>query len=244
MIKNSILVNIDFNNEAIKNKLITELYLFYRLRVFASNNGGFINKFQFTKNEKYNILPKLVKLGWISEDKKNISKYRELTKNNKNYIVRLDTTNLCDLKSFKVYLLTSIESYSLHIKDAISGGKISVEDDSDLLKVDWEDRVFGVTNKVRKIKSKEDSKLSGRVFRKDITNISGLQSSTIDRWRKTAKKNNCNTYNTTYISSKKMNTNDQYVRNYINKNKLKVYCDLVITTSCLVTNQKIGKIKK
>jgi hypothetical protein len=118
------LVNIHFNNKFVKNNL-KELYLYYKLRNFATDCGGCFASFKFTNNEKYKVLPKLEELGWVNLKELRVNRYRKVVTslNCRNRYANMDISNLSSITQFKSFLLASCEYSIVLKKEYINKGK-------------------------------------------------------------------------------------------------------------------------
>jgi len=166
--------------------------------MFASKNGGFFDGFNFSKTEKYDILPKLKKLGWVEDTK--VVKYRSIIiKNNcSNVYTNITEDHLIDIKTFKGAVLSFTEKYLLDVKKNISEGKRKKIDSlGKKVKVNW-DKLRVASKKALQIEKKIDvdgSKLViGRAFNDELCRVMNLSKSTVSRWRSESKENNFNTY--------------------------------------------------
>jgi hypothetical protein len=189
-------VNIHFNNQNTEN--INELYLYYRLRMFASRHGGCFSGFNFSKTEKYDVLPKLKALGWISGEK--VTKYRKLVIDNNCSMLYTNITedHLVDIKTFKGAMIAISEKYLLEVKHSISSGRRKKVDSlGRKVKVNW-DNLRVASKKALKTEKKIDTDGSkvilGRAFNDELCRIMNLSKSTVSRWRKESKENCFNTY--------------------------------------------------
>ena len=102
------IANIHFNNKFAKQTSL--LYLFYRLRMYCQDRGGYIRGFVFSHNEKYNLLPKLIEMGWVVDGR--VKKYRTLCRENGccSDVVAIKEEDLKSLKAFKGFLVGACES--------------------------------------------------------------------------------------------------------------------------------------
>ncbi len=158
-------MNLEFVNKFLSDKL-PELYLFCRLRLFCAKSGGKFTKFDFSKNERYNILPKLVDLGWVDIESNKINKYRTILTNadvKAQASFTLDKLLMKSLKTFKAIILATNERYLLDVKEYRKS-------EHPLLKVE-------------KIKSDGNVSIKGRVFNAELSRIMGVSIPTISRWR-------------------------------------------------------------
>jgi hypothetical protein len=213
-------VNIHFNN--LNTDKVNELYLFYRLRMFAMKNGGLFRGFNFSKTEKYDVLPKLVKLGWISGEK--VTKYRSLVLESKcsNIYANITEGHLSDIKTFKGTIISYTEKYLLDVKRSIAENK-RVKRDSlgRKVKVNW--GTLRVASKMllkteKKIDDFGCKEISGRAFNDELSRLMNLSTSTISRWRKESKDNGFNQYD---LRSLQVNDNVERGFKQVAKKRLK-----------------------
>lgn len=234
--------NIHFNNK--NTERVVELYLFYRLRMYASLNGGSFSGFNFSKTEKYDVLPKLKNLGWVKDDK--VVKYRRILNNSKcrNIYFNITEENLFDLNAFKAMLIATTEKYLLDVKQSIVDKKRIKRDSlGKKVKVNW-DKLRGTTVSLLKTKKKIDNfgntSISGRAFNSEIIRIMNISESTITRWRKHSKEKGINeylltdvTYNNSISSHQKTIFKERASRGsvFMSKGKFMKTRDLYITSS-------------
>lgn len=208
--KKSVVINLEFTNKNLSNNL-PELYLYYKLRVATVATGGWIKDFKYTNNEKYNVLPKLIKLGWATEDYKKINKYRDLVVSYRcKSKVSADITEfeLCNMETFKAYVLAINEKYLLdkkervnkQISDCLSKGKIVPKS---WIKLKGATQIELAT---KKTKGGDITTLTGRAFNDELSRLMGLGTATITRWRAKSKDNGFNLYELRNI---RVNTNHQ-----------------------------------
>jgi len=227
------LSNIHLNNKNAKD--VRGLYLFYRLRFYASAHGGSIKNFSFTKNERYNLLPKLLKKGWVKNNR--VVSYRGLCKVNDclGLWVNLDISTLKDIQTFKGWLIATFEASSLRSANRRQLGKAKIYSQRDkcFVKNDWyscgKNDEFNLTKKIG-----EDI-LSGRVYNGSISNLTGLSTRSISRWRK---------FSENKYDLKKIRSNHPY---YLDRDETKFFrdkdlvfitLDLLIYTNIKVYNNK------
>lgn len=192
-------VNIHFNNQNIKR--VPELYLFYRIRRYALNNGGWFNGFIFSHNEQYRVLPKLRKLGWIHRKQNMVFKYRSLLNrfNCLSLFTKIEDEHLITLNAFKGYLLACGESYTLNKRHKIIAGESYTKNirDNNFEKKYWDEAKHGHSMyRVKKISSTQFGNpiYIGRAFNKELCDLLECDRSTVSRWRNFSKKAGFNTY--------------------------------------------------
>lgn len=235
--ENRLVVSLHFANKHISNNL-PELYLFLKLRLYSSTRGGKYFGFKFTKNELYNILPKIEKLGWVRISDQSVVKYRKILNNcglKSTYSFSIDEYSLASLRTFKGFMLAVNEQYFL--KKGFSSLKSGLSDNS--------------VRCVSKSNEDEVSGFSGRVFNSELSSIMGVSIPTISRWRKESSDCGFNEYSLkTYIKFS-VSLNKQTFPTYIEKRfdigrchgmrsdkRSLVTKDLVITSSLNVFCQK------
>ena len=165
--------NVHFNNIFANDTV--ELYLYQRLRWYAKDRGGIISGFEFSKTEKYDVLPKLAKNGWVEGDK--ITKHRNLLVkyNCSNISVRMSEYDLLSLENFKAFLIASCEAYvvgSTEKKDRKNLNKNSVEC---WAKKKGED--LG-------LHKKNENAKNGEVLNSNLSKLMGISKSSVTRWRR------------------------------------------------------------
>jgi transposase-like protein len=174
------LVNVHFSNKFAKGTSL--LFLFYRLRWYAQGNGGYITGFKLTKNEEYNLLPKLRELGWISRNR--IVNYRNLCNKNKCYAQWVDISekDILSLDAFKGFLVSVCEASFLRssyrrrnglVKTASYRDKMYTRDRYNPGEPSWFD-----TKKIR------NGVYQGRVSNQTIAGVMGISETTVTNWRK------------------------------------------------------------
>lgn len=218
------LANVHFNN--IHAKKTTLLYLFYRLRMYAQTRGGSIIGFKFTKNEQYNLLPKLRELGWVVGDRvlnfrKVCNKYKCLAQ-----WANIDESHLKSLSAFKGYLVSTCESSFLRSSYRRSNGLVKSYNYRDKFYERNRSRV-GEPHwfDAKKIKN---GIYQGRVSNQIIAGRMGISETTVTNWRKQS----LNKYDLRKISSKI--PEHEFIKEsnfyYSKKGNTFVTVDLVITT--------------
>lgn len=197
--KDDLLVNVHFSNLNIGK--VSELYLFYRLRMYALNRGGSIKDFKFTANEKYRLLPELERLGWVKND--YVVNYRKLCNRLESVgiWVRMPDTVLSSIKAFKGFLIACSEAYILRRNNRIQErkGKVFNVKENTFEKKDW-DRRHGSAFwlKVKKISLDGVEAHMGRVYVNTLEQMMGLSKRTISRWREES----LNEYRKRYLTPK------------------------------------------
>ncbi len=175
--------NIHFNNQ--NTDKVVELFLFYRLRMYAALNGGSYLGFTFSKTEKYDVLPKLLKMGWVTKEK--VVNYRKVLNKYscKNIYFNLSEENLVDISSFKAMLIATTEKYLLDVKSSIKDKKrIKIDSLGKKIKVNWDKLRVGsraLLNTEKKIDTFGNTSVSGRAFNAEISRIMNISESTKDR---------------------------------------------------------------
>ena len=194
----SIIININFTNLFIKEHA-NELFLFYKLRVFAAKYAGSYAGFEFTKNERYNVLPKLETLGWIKDGR--VVKYRELLKVNNcaSSSYRIDAYELESIVLFKSLMLSLCETYIIHVKHNKNKMRYKSESNKQV-KVDQHWGKLSMAAKLqlqtekKKIEGSLTEGIAGRAYNAEIVRLTGLSVATITRWRREAEGAGFNKY--------------------------------------------------
>lgn len=206
--KNSVVINIEFTNKNLA-KNLPELYLYYKLRVATVATGGWVKDFIYTKNERYNVLPNLVKLGWITEDLKKINKYRDVVANcgcKSKVSADLSGFELSDMETFKGYVIAVNEKYLLDKKEKLNKQISDCLTKGKSVPRSWI-RLKGATQielATTKTKDGDITTITGRAFNDELARLMGLGTATITRWRAKSKDNGFNTYELRNI---RVNTN-------------------------------------
>lgn len=196
--KDFVAINLEFTNKNLA-KNLPELYLYYKLRVWSAPTAGWIKDFVYTKNEKYNILPNLIKLGWISADGKKVNKYRDVVANcgcKSRVAADITTYELCDIETFKGYVIAINEKYLLDKKDRINKRIKTSLAKCKPIPSSWT-KLKGATQiELVTKKTKEDVvvTITGRAFNDELSRLMGLSVSTITRWRAISNNNSFNSY--------------------------------------------------
>lgn len=181
-----IFVNVEFNN--IYASRVGLLYLFYRLRIYAMSRGGSIKGFNFSKSERYNVLPKLIKEGLVTESQ--VISYRKLCtqKQCKGVFTTMSFDDTINMDVFRGFVLATSESYILERNYRRQNNKAKKYSSSGgYQKIDWVKSGVSSWHKVKKITSGDNAgNLMGRVFAKQLSDILELSERSLSRWRKHA----------------------------------------------------------
>jgi hypothetical protein len=240
--KSELLVNIHFSNLSIRR--VNELYLFYRLRVYASSHGGAIDGFNFSSHEKYRLLPELKRIGWVKDNR--VVNYRALCNRLEavGIWVRMPYSVLESLKAFKGFLIAASEAYILRRNNRLQERKSIVYEKKShtFEKKDWVSRhgsAFWL--KVKKIDLDDVSCTIGRVYVSTLEKLMGLDKRTISRWREES----LNEYRTKYLTPGNMKSfRDQSMYFYSNKSGSLVTIDqYIISDLDLFTISKYNGIE-
>lgn len=184
LVKKDLFVNIHFNN--LYADRVGILYLYYKLRFYALDKAGSIKGYNFTKSEKYNVLPKLIKEGMVAGDR--VVSYRSLcTKLGcKGVWSSMDSEVLMDMKSFRGYLLGATECYILDRNHKRQNSRAKKYTKSlGYQQMNWVKSGGNAWHNVKKISSEDNEGcLMGRVFANRLSKVTGLSTRTITRWRK------------------------------------------------------------
>lgn len=182
-VKDSVVqVNLQFVNKFLSTNL-PELYLLCKLRLHCMDNGGSFKKFSFSKNERYNILPNLEKLGWVNVESNRVVKYRNILLSSKvdlGISFEIGNVHLQSIKRFKGFLLAINERYVLDYK-----------------------KNANYKHPLNVVNVSDDSHLHGRVFNSDLSRIMGISVPTISRWRSESIQEGFNEYD---LKSVRLNT--------------------------------------
>lgn len=203
--QDEVIMNLEFINTHLNNYL-PEVYLFSKLRLYAQSKGGSYKGFKFTKNELYNILPKLSELGWINTRSNNITKYRNIVKDlgvKSNVSFSLNDDHTMNIKVFKAYMLAVNESYLLGVKD-MKNNMLNPKgfDKRPTTPSGWHkiSKPLRTLMKVEKVSQNGLKRLRGRVFNQELSSIMGISISTIGRWRSESRDCGFNSYTLNTVS--------------------------------------------
>lgn len=184
IVKDDLLVNVHFSNLNIER--VNELYLFYRLRMYAQARGGSIKDFKLTANERYRLMPELERHGWVKGG--FVVNYRKICNRWEavGMWVRMPESALSSIKSFKGFLIASSEAYVLRRNNRLQERKSKLYNkrDNTFEKRDWVSRHgSNFWLKVKKIDLDGVNCHIGRVYVNTLEEMMGLSSRTITRWR-------------------------------------------------------------
>lgn len=93
-----------------RHKTVNDIYLWYRLRHEGRNKAGWFDINKLTKNERYKVLPKLRKKGWIHPTQNRTVRYKKLA------------GKMCTLSAsvkIPVHVLETKEKFKAFIYDAV-----------------------------------------------------------------------------------------------------------------------------
>lgn len=220
-----------------------DLFLFCKLRLYAANFGGDFSTFIFTNNELYNVLPELIKKGWVTKDKK-IVKYRKTL--NKagctNIYTELDVAYLSDLDTFKGWLIAVAEKYCLDRNHKVNSGRVKKLDrDGGKTKVDWSymgvDELSACLLKTEKIGFGDSATVSGRVFNEELVRVMGISDRSVTNWRKKTKVNTYEYKEIVFSRKKNCEMSNAMWQDRVNKRSVyrsKKYKDELVTVDMVV----------
>lgn len=189
---NSLLGNIEFVFNCSKRGRVPELYLYYRLRMYGTGRGGYLDGFDFTHHEKYTLLPRLVKFGWVrkfSAGKRSaykLSSHRKVAcaGQNTQLNVRYSEKELSSLQMFKAWLVSLAEEYSATNNYRKQQGKSKRYSHRDK---EWvREQVKGSVrnkHKITKFTKNHQQFLSARVSNSFVGGLLGVSERTVSSWR-------------------------------------------------------------
>ncbi len=214
--KTDLLVNIHFSN--LNTEKVHELYLYYKLRMFAVSHGGSFKQYCFSHYEKYKLLPKLVKLGWVNGTK--VEKYRMIVNRweSVGVWVSMDEKFLESIAAFKGFILASTEAYILSRNNKLQEDKAKIYSsrDESFEKRDWVNRHnSNFWGKVKKISLDGIDNLVGRVSIDTLEKFLKISGRTISRWRKES----INKYRTKYLTPDALNSHRDQSMFFYSKNR-------------------------
>lgn len=166
---------------------VTQLYLYCRLRAYSHNRGGYFKGFEFTNNEKYKTLPRLIKLGWVTDSRvvnhrKIANRYTDVKT-----VCEVDDSHLKSLSSFKGHLVALAEAnqlrWSYRLQNNIAKEYSRRDNTFSRKQVRANSKLdHRVTRKY--IVKKFNDGYKGRVSNCIIQGILGISKSTVALWRK------------------------------------------------------------
>jgi len=167
--------------------------------MFAINHGGSFKQYCFSHYEKYKLLPKLEKLGWVKGMK--VEKYRVIANRweSVGVWVSMDEKFLGSIAAFKGFILASTEAYVLNrnLKLQEDKAKIYSSKDDSFSRRDWVNRHnSNFWRKVKKISLDGIDNLVGRVSIDTLEKFMKISGRTISRWRK----DSINQYRTRHLT--------------------------------------------
>ncbi len=248
----SILVNVHFNNQNCKR--VHDLYLFYKLRAYSSDKGGSVKDFKFTQSEKYIILKRVIKNGWVSKRDKKVNSYRQILDEAgcQNVCTKMPVEYLRTVDLFRAFLLASCESYVLNNRNHERKQERKNHKSITL----FSDRNRSVKEEVPQLSmtkvKEDDGRVIGRVFRDDLMRLMGLGCATVSRWRSLSRKEGLNTYSYRNVKlnnnvgklsflNYRVGSNSQY---YSKHNKCFIARDLTIGSNIEIFRNASYKKKK
>lgn len=184
--------NIEFLFNCSKKGRLQEAMLYYRLRLHAHNRGGYVTDFDFTKNERYNLLPRLIRYGWVADfsaGKQKVLKLnshrKKVCKNlNTHYNVEYSEKEVSNIKIFRAWVVSLAEEYSLTKNYKKQQGKNKWYSHRDR---EWVEQQFNGElankHKIAKLKKENHQILSGRVSNSFVSNLLGVSERTVTSWR-------------------------------------------------------------
>lgn len=232
-------MNIHFSN--LNTEKIHELYLYYKLRMFAINHGGSFKQYCFSHYEKYKLLPKLEKLGWVSGTR--VEKYRKIVNRweSVGVWVYMDEKFLESIAAFKGFILASTEAYVLsrNLKMQEKTAKVYHRKDNTFEQRDWVNRHnSNFWRKVKKISLEGIENMMGRVSIDTLEKFLKISARTISRWRKES----INSYRTRYLApDAQKSSRDQSMFFYSKNRKSFVTIDQYILSDIKVFTNKYYK---
>jgi hypothetical protein len=189
----SLLGNVEFIFNASKKKRMGELYLYYRLRLYGYGRGGYLDGFEFSKNERYNVLPKLVRYGWVRKFSAGKNKYSyklsshrkvACAEQNTQFHVRYGKEETKDIESFRSWVVSLAEEYSA-LNNYKKQNGISKEysyRDKEWLTQQVNGSVLH-KHKITKLTKDNQHLLKARVSNDFISGLLGVSERTISTWR-------------------------------------------------------------
>ena len=186
--------------------------------MFAINHGGSFKQYCFSHYEKYKLLPKLVKLGWVKGTR--VEKYRMIVNRWEavGVWVSMDEKFLESIAAFKGFILASTEAYVLsrNLKLQEDKAKIYSSKDDSFEKRDWVNRHnSNFWRKVKKISLDGIDNLVGRVSIDTLEKFLKIPGRTISRWRKES----INKYRTKYLTPDALNSHRDQSMFFYSKNR-------------------------
>lgn len=172
---------------------IKYLFLFFRLRNFGQNRGGFFRGFRFSRHEKERLLPWLRQNGYVIGWR--VNSYRKIC-----LAQNFDTWKMAELRddhiesknAFKRWILTLTETMLLEWRHKLQEGKLKEIDYRSKTKI--RKRLDGKAMNLKRFRiEKFSGGYSGRISNSILSSSIGICKQTISNWRKKSKKG-ANTY--------------------------------------------------
>lgn len=190
------------NLELVAKNNINLMFLYTRLRWEGRGRSGKFNKKKLTKNEKYKLLPKLVRLGLVLNDQV-ISHRKVIVKKGLSLnFIPITEDDLKSLDSFKGRLLASMENYLLKSRYRMQNRKVFDPRNKVMTAYGCSDTNF--------IVKKSYSFFKGRVANSILSEYLGIDQRTISRWRKNSP--NKYTYSWNKVTKDIYDPKSQYIK--------------------------------
>lgn len=213
-------------------KKINLIYLYEKLRFLSKDSGGYFNANILSKNDRYTVLPKLQRLGWVTGNK--VNRYRNVLKNEDivHVFSKIDWCHLETISKFKQFVVSSCEAHLLKWRWMIQNKK-SKKLDLREKRFDYKQVSRGAKIGLEKFKVTKFSSdtFEGRLADSIISETLGISERTLFNWRGKA---SINDYATKVIKSE-----DYYSDNiYHNRVGIPKTKDRVITTYITIFSNK------
>lgn len=166
---------------------IKALQLYMKLRLYANGKGGYVTDYSFSKSERYNILPKLIRLGIVKVRRGRYIKlvnHRKVCSNLHTHIyTEILENEIQDLRSFRSWIVSIAEKYSLQSNNKIQNGNFRRIDKRD---GEWISERLNRENSSYHIEKFNDSTHVGSVSNEIIGSLLNVSSRCISKWRSEA----------------------------------------------------------
>lgn len=158
-----------------------------KLRLWADGKGGYVTDYPFSKSERYNILPKLIRLGAV---KRSRGRYIKIVSHRKvcadlqtQIFTEINIDALENLSSFRGWVISVAERYSLSSNFKIQNGLLKR---LDMKYGDWNcERLYRESLSLH-VEKFNNSTFVGSVSNEIIANLLGVSPRCVTNWRSEA----------------------------------------------------------
>ena len=190
----SILGNIEFLFKSSAKGRLAEAMLYYKLRLYGEGRGGYLDGYEFSKNERYNLLPRLERFGWVVSfrAKKGEKKQYKLTSHRKvackglntHYNIEYSAEEVSNMETFKAWIVSLAEEYSIikNYKKQNDKNKWYSARDRQWIPEQVNGELLNKF-KTKKFNKENQEVLSGRVSNSLVGGLLGVSDRTVSSWR-------------------------------------------------------------